>query len=126
MDFEEWPSVFPVKRMMKLLWVGFCCVLVGCSTLPTGEEYRRDLEARLRGVVVEDGINEQESKVIAEAYLAEHQAGPGGPIGPYDGGAAWSFTLTGCFGNEFTNVPPVLVDKRTGVVTWEAGAAWKK
>src|SRR5688572_7357750 len=98
--------------MKQLLFLALSCVLVGCSTLPTAEEYRRDLQARLRAVVSEDGINEQESKIIAEAYLNEHMAASFGHIGPYDGGAAWTFRITGdVVPFELTNVPPVLVDK---------------
>lgn len=101
--------------------------IAGCSTLPTSEEYHRNLQAQLRAVVVEDGVSQQESKVIAEAYLDEHMTASLGHVGPYDGGAAWVFKITGdAVPIELTNIPPVLVDKKTGVVTWEAASPLKK
>ena len=113
--------------MKQLLLIALGWGVVGCSTLPTPEEYHRDLQARLRAVVVEDGISQQESKVIAEAYLDEHMGASLGHLGPYDGGLAWIFRITGdLVPIELTNIPPVLVDKSTGVVTWGATPPLKK
>jgi len=103
------------------------CSLVSCSTLPSAEEYRRDLQVRLAAVVVEDGVSVQESKVIAEAYLDEHMAASFGHVGPYDGATNWVFNITGdVVPIVLSNIPPVLVDKNTGVVTWEAVPPLKK
>ena len=103
------------------------CLLCGCSTLPTAEEQHAQLQARLLPVVVEDGINEQEAKIIADAYLDEHMAASFGHVGPYDGGNAWIFKITGDIAPVvLTNVPPVLVNKSTGVVTWDEKPPWKR
>jgi hypothetical protein len=103
------------------------CSLVSCSTLPSHEEYRRNLQARLGAVVVEDGVSAQESKVIAEEYLYEHMAASLGHVGPYDGRAFWVFNITmDVVPIVLSNIPPVLVDKNTGVVTWEATPPLKK
>lgn len=98
-----------------------------CSTLPTADEYHAQLQAKLSTVVYADGINEQESKIIADAYLDEHMAATCGHIGPYDGGVMWIFKITGDIAPvELTNVPPVLVNKSTGIISWEAKPPLKK
>ena len=55
--------------MKQSLLLALSCVLTGCATLPTAEEYRRDLQARLRALVIEDGISEREANIIAESYF---------------------------------------------------------
>jgi hypothetical protein len=112
-------------RMTLIFLLG--CFVIGCSTLPTEQQYREELQAKLRTVVYEDGINQQESRIIADAYLAEHMAASLGHTGPYDAGDAWAFKITGDIAPvELTTVPPVLVDKRTGAVVWEAEPPLKK
>lgn len=101
-------------------------VLSSCST-PTEADNRAYLQAKLRTVVYSDGINEQESKIIADAYLEDHMGVSFGHIGPYDGGASWIFKITGDMAPvELTNIPPVLINKSTGVVTWEAQPPLKR
>jgi hypothetical protein len=108
-------------RFIALISFALVFALTGCSTLPTGDEYRAQIQAKLSTVVYSDGINEKESQIIADAYLDKHMAASFGHIGPFDGGAAWVFKITGdVVPFELTNVPPVLVNKSTGVVTWEA------
>jgi len=113
--------------MKRFVFLALSSVLTGCSTLPSAEEYRRELHARLRAVVVEDGINEQESQIIADAYLDEHMSVSFSHVGPYDGGAIWIFKIAGDIAPiELPDIPPVRVDKTTGAVTWEAKAPLKK
>ncbi len=104
-----------------------CWVLAGCSTLPSAEEYHAQLQRKLRSVKYEDGIDKREAKIIADAYLDEHMAASFGHIGPFDGGTDWFFKITGdIVPIELTNIPPVLVDKLTGAVTWEQKPPLKK
>ena len=94
-----------------------CFTLVGCSSQPK-QATRVDLS---------DGVDKQEASVIAADYLRQHMTFSNGHIGPYDGGTAWTFKITGdVVPIELSDVPPVLVDKRTGVVTWEAKPPLKR
>jgi hypothetical protein len=112
--------------MKRLLLTLVASSLASCSTSPR-EQYDRDLQARLRAVTLDDGVSKQEAKVIAEAYLAEHMAASLGHVGPYDSGTAWVFNITGDVAPiELSGIPPVLVDKNTGGVTWEATPPLKK
>lgn len=102
-------------------------ILAGCSTLPSAEEYHAQLQSKLRTVKYDDGIDQQESKTIADAYLDEHITASFGHIGPFDGGTNWVFKITGDIAPiELTNIPPVLVDKCTGAVTWDQKPPLKK
>jgi hypothetical protein len=108
-------------KFIALIPLAVMFVVSGCVTEQTEADSRKYLQAKLRTVVYSDGINEQESKIIADAYLENHMGASFGHIGPYDGGASWIFKITGDIAPvELTNVPPVLINKSTGVVTWEA------
>ena len=114
-------------RFIALISSALILVMVGCSTTPTEADNRAYLQAKLHTVVYSDGINEQESKIIADAYLEDHMAVSFGHIGPYDGGASWIFKITGDIAPVvLTNMPSVLIDKNTGVVTWEAQPPLKR
>ena len=74
-----------------------------------------------------DGVDMQEASVIADDYLRQHLSASLGQIGPYDGGTAWVFRITGdVVPVELTNIPPVFVDKSSGIVTWDAKPPLKK
>jgi hypothetical protein len=102
---------------MRTLLIFLCLVLAGCassSVQPVRVDYS-------------DGVDKREASVIADEYLHQHMTASFGHTGPYDSGTAWTFKITGdVVPFELTNVPPVLVDKSTGVVTWEAKPPLKK
>jgi len=115
------------KRLLVFISITLIFVLTGCDTLPTREEYRAGLQAKLATVNYSDGINEQEAKIIADAYLEDHMTASFGHIGPFDGGTSWIFKITGdVVPMVLTNEPPVLVNKQTGAVTWEDRSLLKK
>ena len=91
--------------------------LVGCASSPKVTN----------SVNYADGINGQEASLIAADYLHQHLSASLGHTGPFDGGTAWVFKITGdVVPMELAGVPPVLVNKATGAVTWEANAPLKK
>ncbi len=94
-----------------------CLFLVGCTSSPK----------QVAHVEYSDGVDKKEASIIAADYLRHHMTASLGHIGPYDGGTAWIFKITGdVVPFELTNVPPVFVEKSTGVVTWEAKPPLKK
>ncbi|MEY2466567.1 MAG: hypothetical protein QOD03_1088 [Verrucomicrobiota bacterium] len=102
---------------MRTFLIFLCLGLVGCAS------------SSVKSVRVDysDGVNEREATIIADEYLQEHMSASFGHTGPYDSGAAWTFRITGdVVPFELTNVPPVIVAKSTGVVTWEAKPPLKK
>lgn len=102
---------------MRTLLTSLCVVLVGCASSPV-HSVRVDYS---------DGVDKREASVIAAEYLQKHMTASFGHVGPYDSDTAWTFKITGdAVPFELTNVPPVLVDKSTGVVTWEAKPPLKK
>ena len=114
-------------RFIALISSVWIFAVTGCATTPTEADNRAYLQAKLNTVVYSDGINEQESKFIADAYLEDHMGASFGHVGPYDGGASWIFKITGdIVPVELTNVPPVLINKNTGVITWEAQPPLKR
>ena len=95
------------------------CFLCGCETWPTRDDEMKELQIRLRTVVVEDGINEQEADIIAQSYFIRFGFGCGAAAKVTDGGEYWvSRTYVG-----YAAVPyePIRIDKRTGCVTWSNG-----
>ena len=102
---------------MRTFPIILCLVLVGCASSPkhaTRVEYS-------------DGVDKQEASVIADDYLRQHLSASLGRSGPYDGGTAWIFKITGdAVPVELADIPPVLVDKSSGVVTWNAKPPLKK
>lgn len=102
---------------MRTPLIILCFTLAGCASQPK-QETRVDLS---------DGVDKQEAAVIADDYLRQHMTASFGHTGPYDGGTAWAFKITGdVVPFELSDIPPVQVDKTTGAVTWEAEPALKK
>src|SRR5512136_1637211 len=102
---------------MRALLTILCLAVAGCAT-SSQQSPRVD-----RG----DGIDKSEAASIADEYLQKHMSATLGHIGPYDGGSVWIFKITGdVVPVEFTNVPPVLVDKKSGDVTWDAKPPLKR
>lgn len=122
LDPREHRSEISVKPTMKQsLFLALSCVLIGCSTLPTADEHRRDLQPRLRALVIEDGINEQEANVIAENYFLRFSPIICGSVARVtDDGTSW--VARTCFGlAAMPTREPIRVDKSTGRVTWSDG-----
>ena len=87
---------------MRTVLTILCLNLVGCTSSPK-QATRADYS---------DGVDKQEASIIAADYLHRHMTASFGHTGPYDGGAAWIFKITGdVVPFELTNVPPVLVEK---------------
>ena len=102
---------------MRTFPIFLCLLLVGCALSPK-QAARIDYS---------DGVDKQEASAIANDYLRQHLSASLGHTGPYDGGGAWVFKITGdVVPVELADIPPVLVDKSTGVVTWEAKPPLKK
>lgn len=102
---------------MRTPLILLCFLLVGCASQPK----------QMTRVDLSDGVDKQEASIIADDYLRQHLSASLGHTGPYDGGAAWIFKITGdVVPVELPDIPPVLVDKSTGVVTWEAKPPLKK
>jgi hypothetical protein len=102
---------------MRTLLIIVCFGLAGCASPPKQTTH----------VDCSDGVDRQEASIIADDYLRQHLSASLGHTGPYDGGTAWSFRITGdVVPVELPDIPPVLVDKSTGVVTWEAKPPLKK
>jgi hypothetical protein len=101
-------------RMLVIL-LGFD--LIGCASSPK----------LVKGVDYADGVDKQEASAIVEDYLQQHLSASLGHTGPYDGGAAWVFRITGdVVPVELPDIPPILVDKTTGAVTWDAKSPLKR
>lgn len=87
---------------------------------PTADDQRRQLQAQLREVVVDDGISAAEADVIAQSYFMRFGPGCGAAARVTDGGAFWvSSTAVG-----YAAVPtrePIRIDKHMGRVTWSDG-----
>jgi hypothetical protein len=102
---------------MRKVLILLCFVLVGCTSQPK-QPVRVDLS---------DGVDKREAAVIADDFLGKYMAASFGHTGPYDGGKAWIFRITSDVVPEvLTNIPPVLVDKTTGGVTWDAQPPLKR
>lgn len=97
-------------------------MLCGCATYPTYDDHRRELQAQMRDVVVEDGISAQEADVIAQSYFLRFGPACGVADRVSDGGEYWiAGTKVG-----FAGVPtrePIRIHKPTGRVTWSDGPA---
>ena len=104
-----------MKWLLTLL-----CILCGCAVHLTVDDQRRQLEAQLRDIVVDDGISEAEANVIAQNYFLRFGPGCGAASHVADGGAFWiANAAVGVAG-----VPtrePIRIDKHTGRVTWSDG-----
>ena len=96
---------------MRTIFSILCFSLVGCASSPR----------KPARVDYSDGVDKQEASIIAADYLHRHMTASLGHTGPYDGGDAWIFKITGdVVPFQLSNVPPVIVEKSTGFVTWEA------
>jgi hypothetical protein len=97
------------------------CILAGCSSLPSTDEYHSQLQAKLRTVVIEDGISQQEADVIAESYFLRFTPIACGSVArPIDGDTVWiAKTYFGIA--PMPTREPIRIDKRTGRVTWSDG-----
>lgn len=102
---------------MRMPLIILCFALIGCVS-PVKQPVRVDCS---------DGVDKQEASVIADDYLRQHLTASLGHTGPFDGGTAWIFKITGdVVPIELPDIPPVLVDKSTGQVTWSADTRLKK
>ncbi len=102
------------------LWMVLSCLLCGCETGQTYDDIRKDFQARLRTVVVEDGISMQEADIIAQSYFIRFGPGCGAAENVIDGGEFWiSKTYVGIAA--FPTPEPIRIGKRTGRVTWSNG-----
>jgi len=103
------------------LFLALGCVLSGCSTLPTADGHRQNLQSRLRTVVIEDGIDEPEANIIAENYFWRFSpTACGSVMRVTDDGSSW--VAKTYFG--YAPIPtrePIRIDKLTGRVTWSDG-----
>ena len=102
------------------LLIALSCILCGCASYQTRDDHRRELQAQLQTVVVEDGINLQEANIIAQSYFLRFGPGCGVATTVSDDGAYWvAKTYIG-----IAAVPtrePIRINKRTGQVTWSDG-----
>jgi hypothetical protein len=96
-------------------------VLISCSTLPTADEHRGQLQTKLRTVVIEDGISQSEADIIAESYFLRFAPSACGSVARVaDGDAIWiAKTYFGVA--PMPTREPISIDKRTGRVTWSDG-----
>ena len=102
---------------MRTPLILLCFVLVGCASQPK----------QMTRVDLSDGMDQQEASLIADDYLSQHMTASLGHTGPYDGGTAWTFKITGdVVPVELSDIPPVLVDKTAGAVSWDAKPPLKK
>src|SRR4051812_21537925 len=109
-DAGRWTGM----RMLVIL-LGFA--LVGCASSPRSA----------KGVSYADGVDKQEASALVDEYLQQHLSASLGHTGPYDGGVAWVFRITGdVVPVELPDIPPVFIDKTTGAVTWDAKPPLKK
>src|SRR5688572_6149791 len=106
-----------ISAPLFLTLTGFLC---GCTTYPTADEQRRQLQAQLREVVVDDGISAPEADVIAQSYFKRFGPRCGAASRVADGGASWvSNAAVGIAG--IPTREPIRIDKQTGCVTWSDG-----
>lgn len=115
----------PLRALMKiatLFILALSCALHGCATYPTADAQRRQLQAQLREVVVEDGISTSEAEVIAQSYFMRFGPGCGAASRVTDGGAFWVSSAAVGVGGIPTR-EPIRIDKQTGRVTWSDGPA---
>jgi hypothetical protein len=97
-----------------------CLITGGCATPYTRDDHARELESRMREVVLEDGISEREANTIAESYFHRFGPGCGGVADVFDGGKFWiGQTAVGAVA--IPTPEPIRIDKQTGRVTWNAG-----
>ena len=93
-------------------------VLSGCSTTgkgPSRGSYREDIDA-LEKIEAIDGINQSEAYTIAKAFFWSNISGCGFPLEPTSERNYWvSQTLIGVAGLPGNRI---LIDKKTGAVTW--------
>ncbi len=100
---------FRWATMRALLIVG-SLYLVGCAHEPKSR-----------------GVSEQQATRIAGQYFREHSSLSVNLVGPFDTARAWMFTTAGDADIPVgVEIPPVLVDKATGQVTWDAKPPVKK
>jgi hypothetical protein len=107
-------------RIFTPFFLILSCVLYGCATYPTADDQRRQLEAQLREVVLDDGISETEAGVIAQSYFMRFGPACGVATGITDDGASWVSSTTVGVGGIPTR-EPIRIDKDTGRVTWSNG-----
>lgn len=118
---EHGPQLAVKPIMRQAVFLALSCVLIGCSTLPTDEEHHRDLQAQLRAVLIEDGINEQEANVMAENYFLRFSPMSCGNVERViDDGTFWIAKTSLGFAQTPTR-QPIRIGKGTGRVTWSDG-----
>jgi hypothetical protein len=73
------------------------------------------------------GVSEREATLIASQFVRQHASPAFGLAGPFDSGRTGLFTTAGDADIPVgIEIPPLLVDKATGLVTWDATAPFKK
>lgn len=87
-------------------------MLVGCSTPPSADEHRAQLQTKLRAVIVDDGISQEEADVIAENYYYRFTPLCGTVVPVTDGGTDWIAKTY--YGIGAMPGAPIRIDKRTG------------
>lgn len=104
-----------ILLVLGLLW--------GCSSSMNNHE--QNLRNELMRVKYEDGISLLEAKSIAEVYLYLHagKIGKAPHVQVRDAGEVWLCDIFGgrAISPERVDSPPVVVDKRTGEVSWPDG-----
>lgn len=118
---KELKNKVPVKIALLLLST-LGCLLCGCAT-PTYGDACWKLQAQMREVVVEDGINAQEADIIAQSYFSRFGWGCGAVGEVVESDTSWVAKTFFGFGAEPRE--PIRIDKRTGRVTWSHGPTIK-
>jgi hypothetical protein len=106
--------------MKRLLFLSLACLTLSCSHLPSSDNQLRNLQAQLKTVVIEDGIDFREAEIIAQSYF--YHFGPGCGVAPHvsDDGQSWiSNTPVGYAATPTRE--PIRIDKQSGRVTWSDG-----
>lgn len=107
-----------------------CLLQFACASTPTEnivEDYEKQLQERYSNINYADGIDPSEATTLVEVYTRKHMSASFGYTGPFDANKYWLFKITGDPAPIILdNLPPILVHKKTGEVTWDAKPPIKK
>jgi hypothetical protein len=115
--------VKPKAADFRVIGIFICVAALGCTSFEpkySHEQYLDELKSQLEGVVLDDGINADEARIIAENYFVRI-INVEGAIGPVTlQGQFWDARFaTGALG--IPNPNPIKIDRRTGMVSWQGG-----
>ncbi len=111
-----------------IMAIGFATLVVGCAIidrysyeaantpyLQAGGDPRSILELAYAKVRLDDGINQDEAKILADAYFSALISGCGATGRVFDQGDRWEIETK--FGIAATPCDPIHVHKETGTIT---------